>query len=109
MLHCLQHARFVNKMRSGTLQLFVIVLFYQVRSSPQSPALLLLDNHESHLSIAVLDYAKTNGVVMLSFPPHCSHRLQPLDRTVFGPFKKFYNVALKDLLVTKTAHRPDIW
>ncbi|CAM1296348.1 Uncharacterised protein r2_g568 [Pycnogonum litorale] len=23
----------------------------------------------------------------LLFPPHCSHRLQPLDRSVFGPFK----------------------
>ena len=28
---------------------------------------------------------------MLSFPPHCSHELQPLDRTVFDPFKTFYN------------------
>lgn len=26
---------------------------------------------------------------MLSFPPHCSHKLQPLDRSVYGPFKKF--------------------
>ena len=43
-------------------------------------------------------------VVMLSFPPHCSHRLQPLDRTVFEPLKKFYNVALKDLLLNKPAH-----
>ena len=24
---------------------------------------------------------------MLTFPPHCSHRLQPLDVSVFGPFK----------------------
>ena len=30
---------------------------------------------------------------MLSFPPHCSHKLQPLDRTVYGPFKKYYNSA----------------
>ena len=26
---------------------------------------------------------------MLSFPPHCSHKLQPLDRSVFGPLKDF--------------------
>lgn len=26
---------------------------------------------------------------MLSFPPHCSHKLQPLDVSVFGPFKKY--------------------
>ena len=30
---------------------------------------------------------------MLTLPPHCSHTLQPLDRTVYGPLKKFYNVA----------------
>lgn len=30
---------------------------------------------------------------MLSFPPHCSHKLQPLDRTVFGPFKRVVNSA----------------
>ena len=36
----------------------------------------------------MLDYCKDNGVVLLSFHPHCSHKLQPLDRTVFGPLKK---------------------
>lgn len=52
------------------------------------PVLLLLDNHVSHLSIEGLDLCKGNGVVLLSFPPHCSHRLQPLDISVYGPFKK---------------------
>ncbi len=28
---------------------------------------------------------------MITFPPHCSHKLQPLDRSVFGPFKRYYN------------------
>lgn len=70
----------------------------QVRCSVESPVLLLLDNHESHLSIEVLEYAKANGIVMLSFPPHCSHRMQPLDVSVFGPFKKYYNSALKSWL-----------
>ena len=58
-----------------------------VRPTKQSPVLLLLDNHESHLSLDVLDYASNNGVVMLSFPPHCSHKMQPLDLSVFGPLK----------------------
>ena len=30
---------------------------------------------------------------MLSFPPHCTHRLQPLDRSIHGPFKKYFNTA----------------
>ncbi|XP_071575280.1 uncharacterized protein [Temnothorax nylanderi] len=64
--------------------------FFQshVRASVDAPVLLILDNHESHLSIAGLDYCKTNGIIVLSLPPHCSHKLQPLDGTVYGPLKK---------------------
>ncbi|KAJ8897519.1 hypothetical protein PR048_002866 [Dryococelus australis] len=42
-------------------------------------ALLLLVNHSSHISCPVLGLCKASGVIRLSFPPHCSHRLQPLD------------------------------
>ena len=62
-----------------------------VRPSKERPILFLLDNHQSHLSIEVIDFCKENGVIMFSFPPHCSHRLQPLDRGVFGPLKRFVN------------------
>ena len=30
---------------------------------------------------------------MLTFPPLCSHKMQSLDRSVYGPLKKFYNSA----------------
>ncbi|XP_018402028.1 PREDICTED: uncharacterized protein LOC108779157 [Cyphomyrmex costatus] len=64
-----------------------------VRPSKDSPLLLFVDNHSSHLSIKTLDLAKENGVVMLSFPPHCSHKLQPLDLAVYGSFKKYLSSA----------------
>lgn len=64
-----------------------------VRCSTEHPCLLLLDNHESHMSPDVLDYFKEKGVTILSFPPHCSHKLQPLDRSVYGPLKKYVNTA----------------
>lgn len=54
------------------------------------PTLLLLDNHTSHLSVEVIGKAIAFGITMLSFPPHCTHRMQPLDITVFGPFKTMY-------------------
>lgn len=57
------------------------------RASVNAKVLLILDNHSSHLSVRGIDFARANGIVMLSFPPHCSHRLQPLDRSVFGPLK----------------------
>ena len=51
------------------------------------PILLLLDNHESHRSLSALEYCRNNGIHVVFFPPHCSHRLQPLDVSVFGSFK----------------------
>ncbi|CAM4573566.1 unnamed protein product [Leuciscus chuanchicus] len=63
------------------------------RVNLESKVLLLLDNHWSHLSVAAIDFCRSNGIVLLSFPPHCSHRLQPLDRSVFGPLKRYVNTA----------------
>ena len=61
-----------------------------VRPSNKDKVLLLLDNHRSHVTLETIDYAKEHGIVLLSFPPHCSHKLQPLDRAVYGPFKRYY-------------------
>lgn len=61
------------------------------RPSKERPVLLVLDNHDSHLSLKGVDFCKDNGLVVLSLPPHCSHKLQPLDRCVFSPFKKYVN------------------
>jgi hypothetical protein len=62
-----------------------------VRPSTNNKVALFLDNHSSHLSIEALNLAKDNGIIMVSFPPHCSHKLQPLDRSVFGPMKGYFN------------------
>ena len=78
-------------MTEADFELFLAHFIRNVRSSKQRKVLLLLDNHSSHLSVNALKMAKDSGVIMLSFPPHCSHKLQPLDRSVFGPFKRCYN------------------
>jgi len=74
--------------------------FQHTKCSLEHPVLLLLDNHESHVSVACLDLAKENGITLLTFPPHCSHKLQPLDRSVFGPLKKFYNASCDSWLMS---------
>ncbi|XP_018369250.1 PREDICTED: uncharacterized protein LOC108765178 isoform X1 [Trachymyrmex cornetzi] len=71
-----------------------------VRSSKEMPILLLLDNHESHLSIEALDYLKENGIIVLSFPYYCSHKLQPLDRSVYEPLKNYINTACDNWLTS---------
>ncbi|KAK9976965.1 hypothetical protein ABG768_018786 [Culter alburnus] len=64
---------------------------HHTRASLDAKVLLILDNHSSHLSVRGIDFCRENGIVMLSFPPHCSHKLQPLDRTVYGPLKRHVN------------------
>lgn len=63
-------------------------------SSLETPTLLIYDNHESHLSLAVLDYAKANGVTILTLPPHSTNKMQSLDVGLFGPFKAAYNASI---------------
>ncbi len=41
------------------------------------------------ISLKAVTTAKENGVVMLTLPPHTSHRSQPLDKTVYGPLKTY--------------------
>ncbi len=60
----------------------------------QQPVLLILDNAGCHLFLKPISLAKENGVIMLTLPPHYSHKLQPLDRTVFSAFKKYYNASI---------------
>ena len=63
-------------------------------SCREKKTLLLMDNAECHLSLQAIDIAREHGVIILTIPPHCSSRLQPLDVSVYFPFKAFYNSAL---------------
>ena len=67
-----------------------------VNPTAEVPALILLDNHTTHITINVVLFARENNIMILTFPPHCSHRLQPLDVTVFGPFKTHYRTSMND-------------
>lgn len=66
------------------------------KPTKEKKVLLIADNHESHINIEAIDFCRDSGIVLLSFPPHTSHKLQPLDRTVYGPFKKYFNIVADD-------------
>jgi len=63
------------------------------RPSEEDPVLLVLDNHSSRMSLEAVEYARENHVVMLSLPPYSTHKVQPLDVTLYGPFKTYYSQA----------------
>ena len=58
--------------------------------SPSQRHLLILDGHKSHISLQVLQKARTHGLDMISLPSHTIHALQPLDVACFAPFKKAF-------------------
>ena len=53
--------------------------------------LLLYDGHASHVSPHLIQWAKSNNIILFVLPPHTSHLLQPLDVGIFGPFKSYYH------------------
>ena len=75
---------------------FIAYLRHFIRftmASPANPVLLLMDNHSSHVSsVEVIDLCVENGITVVTFPPHCTHKMQPLDVGVFGPVKTTYAV-----------------
>lgn len=58
------------------------------------PRLLLLDGHNSHLSLDVVQYAMDNNIHLLCLPAHTTHLLQPLDVGVFRPLQNEYGKAV---------------
>lgn len=73
----------------GLLPKFLGHFISHTRPSLTDPVLLLLDNHDSHVSVPVITKCKEVGITLLTFHPHTSHKMQPLDRTVFGPSKTY--------------------
>lgn len=58
--------------------------------------LLILDNHGSHVTAKFLRYAFAHRVVLLAFPPHCTHLFQPLDVGLFSPLQNYYSQLVRD-------------
>lgn len=48
------------------------------------PIRLVLDGHNCHFSVKVIEQAKENEIIMLFLPPNSTHGLQPLDLVTFG-------------------------
>ena len=72
-------------------------------------ALLIMDNHSSHVSLEVQQLAKGRGLEIITFPPHCSHKMQPLDVSVYGPFKRYYNNAATNWMLSHVGRTISIY
>jgi hypothetical protein len=58
--------------------------------SPGAHHLLILDGHNSHIMLNVVHKARSVGLDLVTLPSHTSHALQPLDVSIFKPFKQYF-------------------
>jgi len=57
--------------------------------------LLFVDGHGSHVTIAFLQKALEKKILVVIYPPHTTHRLQPLDVGCFAPLSTHYSQSLE--------------
>ncbi|XP_030764171.1 uncharacterized protein LOC115888559 [Sitophilus oryzae] len=69
------------------------------KPSVDDPVLLLVDNHSSHISLPGINFCREHGIILVGFPPHTTHKLQPLEVSFFGPLKTYYNQVCDAFLV----------
>lgn len=68
--------------------------------SQAKPVLLILDGHASHTkSLALLNMAREKHVILLCFPPHTTHRLQPLDVSFMAPLSTYYEQEVRKWMI----------
>ncbi len=78
-------------------------------SSVENRSLLIMDNHETHLTPNVINYARQHGVTILTIPPHCSNRIQPLDVSVYKSLKLHYNRAMDSWMLSHPGQTVSIY
>ena len=62
------------------------------------PLFVLYDGHSSHVGLDLIETARADNVHLFVLPPHSSHILQPLDVSVFGPFKKTLSALFQNFI-----------
>lgn len=61
------------------------------RNTSGKPILLIYDGHGSHDKIELINLAREHNIILFCLPPHTTHKLQPLDVGVFGPFQRAWS------------------
>ena len=61
--------------------------------------LLFVDGHSSHLNMKFTERCHELRILLVYYPPHSTHRLQPLDVSCFNPLANYYSQGLKDLIM----------
>ena len=72
--------------------------------SQENQIISTMDNHDNHIAWDSVMCAKGHGINIVTLPPHTSNKTQPLDLSVFGPFKSFFNKAADSWMLKQNYH-----
>ena len=65
-----------------------------VTKARRSWRLLFVDGHGSYINMSFLDWCLEHRILVACYPPHSTHRLQPLDVSLFTPLGVYYGQEL---------------
>ena len=57
-----------------------------------------MDGYGSHLTKKFLDWCLQHRVLIAIYPPHSTHKLQPLDVSLFSPLATYYGQELDQFI-----------
>ena len=84
-------------------QIAVTYLKYYIKHSDTGPdqpqKLILIDNYKSHEIIEFIRLINENHILLYPLIAHLIHYIQPLDVSVFHPYKHQHNIAIKNALI----------
>ena len=89
---------------SGWMQSDIFILWFKhfikhTHPSKEDPVLLVLDGHVTHTkNLALIELAEANFVTLLVLPPHCTHKLQPLDVAMMKPLNTYFTQSIETYL-----------
>lgn len=89
---------------SGWMQSDIFIQWFDhflkhAKPTADDPVLLILDGHATHTkNLEFIEKARENYTTVVCLPPHCSHKMQPLDVSFMGPFNTFYVQSIERFL-----------
>ena len=76
-----------------------------VKPSKQEKHIIILDGQHSHKTYEAVMFAREHGIELIILPPHCIHKMQPLDIPFFWSLKAAYNAAAENWMLSNKGRR----
>ena len=101
-----QEAFFSSSANGWSLDVFRLEWLYKIFECYTVPIagnrrrLLLINGHNSHVNMAFVEACDKLCILLLILPPHSTHRLQPLNVSLFSPLSTSYSKNLNTLMQT---------